>query len=236
MRCQVPMALCVECTHSDNASIVCGILANVTPRYQDEKGCLYGSNLTCPNKCPTPSMIFHWALQTSLEEWSINLGIGNQFWNWFGIKLIGNQSGHQIYRMAGFKNEPEHSSRCPLPPHWPPSHFGWLFPTNSTLIFPEWGGRNHSPQSLFSDLNVHVCCLVKSVSEKEWKKKVWNEASKRINPLDLDLCVCKMQTLHLQHLIWKCLIPVSFFIIWYSWNQLQGNFSMVWYNLDQLQR
>ena len=126
--CQVPMALCGECTHSDNASIVCGILANVTPRYQDEKGCLYGSNLTCPNKCPTPSMIFHWTLQTSLEEWSINLGIGNQFGNWFGIKLIGNQSGNQIYRMAGFKNEPEHSSRCPLPPTDPHHTLGGCFP------------------------------------------------------------------------------------------------------------
>ena len=40
-------------------------------------------------------------------------------------------------------------------------------------------------------------------------KKFEMRASKRINPLDLDFCVCKMQTLYLQHLIWKCLIPVS---------------------------
>ena len=59
---------------------------------------------TCPKKMPHPSMIFRWALQTSLEERSVNLGIGNQFGNWFGIKLIGNQSGNQICRMAGFKN------------------------------------------------------------------------------------------------------------------------------------
>ena len=39
-----PYGLCGECTHSDNASIICGILANVTPCYQDEKGCLDGSN------------------------------------------------------------------------------------------------------------------------------------------------------------------------------------------------
>lgn len=94
------------------------------------KGCLYGSNLTCPKKCPNPSMIFHWALQTSLEEWSINLGIGNQFGNWFGIKLIGNQSGNKICTMAGFKNEPEHCLRCPLPHPAPDPHhtLGGCFP------------------------------------------------------------------------------------------------------------
>lgn len=156
---QVPMALCGECTHSDNASIICGILANVIPCYQHQRGVSMAVTWHVLKKCPNLSMIFHWALQTSLEERSINLGIGNQFGNWFGIKLIGNQSGNKICTMAGFKNEPEHCLRCPLPLPCsrPPSHFGWLFPTNSTFVFSEWGGRN---QATKASSQVLICMYV----------------------------------------------------------------------------
>lgn len=160
VHCWVPTALCGLNALSDAASIIFGILANGTPRYQDEKGCLYGSNLTCHNKCPTPSLIFHWALQRSYEEVSVNLGIGLVKWNLQGHRLQMSPDAFPV------------STHAPIGRI---SHtLGECFPLTAPSSFSSWngGGQSHRPRRLSPDLSVHVCSLVKLVSERGNKESL----------------------------------------------------------------
>lgn len=105
VRWQVPMALCGECTHSDNASIICGILANVTPCYQHERGVSMAVIWHVLKNAPTQAWSFtgpyrhHWRNEASTWELEINLEIDLES-NWLEISQEIKSAQWQVSKMS----------------------------------------------------------------------------------------------------------------------------------------
>ena len=121
VRWQVPMALCGECTHSDNASIICGILANVTPCYQHERGVSMAVIWHVLKNAPTQAWSFtgpyrhHWRNEASTWELEINLEIDLES-NWLEISQEIKSAQWQVSKMSLNTVSDVHS---PTPPPTP---------------------------------------------------------------------------------------------------------------------